>query len=163
MKRENFYSLIIIVLLLINISTLGYLWMGKGKHRPLPPPRPVEPKDIIINELKLDEDQQEQFDLFRHRHRKSTDSVQRIIRTLQGELFALVKQDEMDTVKRDSLLNKIEECEAAKHLITIQHFHDIRTILNPHQKELFNDLMEDIGRRITAPGRPQGHGGPPPR
>ncbi len=162
MKREHFYTLVIIVLLLLNIGTLAFLYIGRenrGMHPPMPPD---SPDNIIINELQLDEAQQQQFRMFKHTHRRATDSVQRHIKDAQRALFGLVKQDEMDVELRDSLLNTIEKYESAKHLITIQHFHDIRTILRPAQKELFNGFMEDIGSRITGPGRAQ-QGPPPPR
>ena len=161
MKKENFYRGVIIMLLLLNVGMLVFLWQ-KADNTPahMPGERPERPEAIIKNELNLDEAQQEEFQLFKHRHRRATDSVQRQIRELQRELFGLVEQDVMDTVRRDSLLREIETCEAAKHLITIEHFHDIRSILHPGQKALFNEFMEDIGSRITAPGRP--HHGPPP-
>lgn len=161
MKRENFYSIVIILLLLLNIGTLGYLWMDRGNGGFAEPPR--SPDHIIINELKLDEEQQELFHTFKRRHRGSTDSVQHSIRKLQKELFGLVEQDEMNVPLRDSLLHEIEKCESAKHLITIEHFHEIRSILRPEQKELFNEFMDEIGSRITGPGRPPHHGPPPPR
>lgn len=158
MKRGNFYTIVIILLLLLNIGTLGYLWVNKpGRHHP---PPPDSPHSIIINELQLNKAQQKQFKVFRHRHRRSTDSVQRLIKETQLSLFGLVKQDSMNLAKRDSLLGNIEQYESAKHLITIEHFHDIRSMLQPEQKELFNEFMEEIGSRITGPGRP--HHGPPP-
>lgn len=159
MKKENFYAVVIILLLLLNIGTLGYLWLNKPA-RPQHHTPPDSPEKIIINELKLDEQQQSSFQLFKHRHRRCTDSVQRLIKETQLALFGLVKQDSMDMEKRDSLLNVIEDYESAKHMITIEHFHDIRSILKPGQKELFNEFMEDIGSRITGPGRK--HHGPPP-
>lgn len=161
MRKENFYRGIIILLLLLNIGILAFLWQkGDSNVTHAPEDRAERPEAIIINELKLDDTQQEQFRLFKHRHRHATDSVQRQIRELQRALFGLVEQDVMDTVRRDSLLKQIESCEAAKHLITIEHFHDIRSILHPGQKALFNEFMEDMGSRITAPGRP--HRRPPP-
>lgn len=160
MKKENFYALVIILLLLLNIGTLGYLWIGKpGGHHSPPPDRPER---ALINELQLNEAQQKQFNIFRRRHRRSTDSVQRLIKQTQVALFGLVKQDSMDISLRDSLLHNIEQYESAKHLITIEHFHDIRSILEPEQKELFNEFMEEIGSRITGPGHPH-HGAPPHR
>lgn len=161
MKRDNFYAIVIILLLLLNVGTLGYLWVGKEQTRHMPPP-PDRPGAIIINELKLDEEQQTKFQLFKHRHRRSTDSVQRLIKETQVALFGLVKEDSLDVLLRDSLLSNIEKYESAKHLITIEHFHDIRSILRSEQKELFNEFVEDIGSRITGPGRPP-HGPPPPK
>lgn len=160
MKRENFYALVIIILLLLNIGTLSFLWINKPERVHHMPPN--NPGRIIINELQLDDQQQQQFNTFKHAHRKSTDSVQRLIKGVQRKLFSLVKQDEMDVNKRDSLLKQIEQYESTKHLITIQHFHDIRSILNPDQKELFNGFVEAIGSKITGPGLPM-HRPPPPR
>lgn len=69
----------------------------------------------------------------------------------------------MNVQERDSLLVEIEQRESAKHLITIEHFHDIRAILRDDQKELFNHLMEEIGSRITGPAMPPRGQMPPPR
>lgn len=154
MKKEHFYTIVIIILLLLNLGTLAYLWTGRENNPPHYPMPPDSPDAIIINELQLDDVQVAQFQAFKHRHRKSTDSVQRIIRGIQKELFGLVEHDTMDIPKRDSLLTAIEQCESAKHLITIEHFHEIRSVLRLEQKTLFNDLMDDIGSRITGPGRP---------
>ncbi|MCB0700408.1 MAG: periplasmic heavy metal sensor [Chitinophagales bacterium] len=162
MKRENFYTLVIILLLLLNFATIGYLLLGKdGKKGHMPPPPPPGADNVIIEKLHLNEDQQQQFEIFKRRHRKSMDSVQRNIKDAQKALFTLVKNEEMDMPMRDSLLHEIEKDESAKHLITIQHFHDLRSIMEPKQVELFNEFIEEIGGRITGPGRPP-HGPPPP-
>lgn len=163
MKKESFYTIVIVFLLLINMGTLGYLWMGAPKPGHMPPPHPPrgEAGRVLIDELQLDEQQQADFNQFKRKHRRSTDSVQRLIRQTQVALFGLVKQDEMNVPVRDSLLHAIEQYESAKHMITIDHFHDIRSILKPEQKILFNEMVEDIGSRITGPG--EGRPGHPPR
>lgn len=164
MKKEQFYSVVIILLLLLNMGTLGYLWVNRQQPQAQFPgnagPGHPEPDRIIIDRLQLDATQQEQFAELKHIHRKSTDSLQQLISHTQHELFRLVRQDEMDIVLRDSLLAQIEHYETAKHIVTIQHFYDLRKILNEQQKESFNGFMEEIGSRITGPGR--GHHGPPP-
>lgn len=165
MKTDRFYKIIIILLLLLNIGTLGYLLLNKNgspkdmKHRP-PKMRnegghKLNSIDrVIIDKLDLDEEQQQKFSEYKREHRKSTDSVQRTIRDIQKELFSLVKEKEMNVQVRDSLLAIIEESESAKHLITIDHFHDLRSMMRPEQVESFNEFMEDIGSRITGPGMP---------
>ena len=168
MRRERFYAIVVILLLLLNMGTLGYLFTTRDSGR-----APVvlhggeggphqRPEDIMIERLKLDDAQQEQLYDFIHWHRRSTDSVQHHIKALQKDLFALVQQDEMNVALRDNLLKEIEQCESAKHLITIQHFHDIRSMLKPEQKELFNEFMGEVGSRITAPAR-EGRRPPPMR
>lgn len=162
MRQERFYKIVIIALLLLNVGTLAFLFISRGdnhahvEHVKKPPHRnPVD--NIIINRLYLDEKQQEKFEIYKRQHRKSTDSVQRIITGIQKELFALVKYERMNVEKRDSLLTKIEESESAKHLITIDHFHDLRSMMRPEQVESFNEFMEDIGSRITGPGHKPHH------
>ncbi len=168
MKKENFYAIIIVALLVLNLGTLGYLWFNANKHTP--PPRPL-PKQagalaFMSHELDLDKKQLNDLKVLAHRHRKALDSVQRHIRDAQTQLFRLAKSDVLDTVARNQYLQTIEDNESAKHLITLLHFQEIRGLLNEDQKVLFNEFIEDIGKQITNPnpplhGRP-GHGGPPP-
>jgi len=161
MKREHFYTLVIIVLLLLNIGTLAFLWVSKSDNRrPVPQGRPG---GVLIEELQMNEQQQREFSHFRNVHRRATDSVQRQIKEAQRALFGLVKKDDMDIEVRDSLLGRIERYESAKHLITIQHFHDIRSILDEEQKMLFNDFIEDIGSQLNGHPPPHRGGPPPPR
>lgn len=148
MKREHFYALVIIVLLLLNISTLAFLWMERSEGDRFMPLN--SPEHIIINKLQLNKEQQQEFNVFKHSHRKSIDSVGRHIKEAQMALFDLVKMDELDIELRDSLLSRIEQYESAKHLITIQHFHDIRSMLKPEQKGPFNEFVDEIGSSITG-------------
>lgn len=160
MRKENFYTLVIILLLLLNIGTLGYLWMGGKKEGHPPPPRPQNGKALLVDQLQMDKEQEMQFEIFRRRHMKRMDSIRRATKETQVALFELVKKDDMDIAQRDSLLHVIEKYESAKHLVTIAHFHDVRTILKPEQKDLFNELIEDIGSNLTGNGRGP-KGGPP--
>lgn len=161
MKRENFYAVVIILLLLLNFATIGYLLInrdtGQVRHTP---PMHHNPERIITEELNLDEDQIRQFRVYKHQHGRATDSVQRQIKELQVELFSLVKAEEMDIPKRDSLLSKIEQLESARHLIIIEHFHDIRSMMREDQVKLFNGFVEEMGSTITEMRRP-GHRPPP--
>lgn len=37
MKKTRFYKIIIVLLILVNVATLGYMWFGKTEHRPPKP------------------------------------------------------------------------------------------------------------------------------
>lgn len=158
MRKDNFYTIIIIVLLLVNIGTLAYLWVSKKDASSVNMrPRPESPRDIMVKELQLDKEQERKLYALSRQHRRSMDSVQHHIRNAQKALFALVKSDDMDAAKKDSVLAIIEANESQKHLITIDHFHAIRVMLDDEQKVYFNEMMEDIGNRITNPGPPPHH------
>lgn len=164
MKKERFYTIVIIALLLLNIGTLGFLYLGNGSKQDVRQlQRPERPGDFIINALKLDEQQQKEFLLLGRRHRVRLDSVQDNIKRVQNEMFRLVSTGELDSTKTSELIQQIQEGEAAKHMITIAHFEEIRQILKPDQVPLFKQFMQELGNRIIAPNHPPlRRGGPPP-
>lgn len=164
MKRENFYTIVIILLLLLNFATIGYLFLNKNDNTRVlsPDQKRNKPEQIIIAKLNLNDEQVKQFRIYKQKHGNATHNVERKMKSLQRELFSLVKADSMDIDKRDSLLSEIEQCESDKHLLIIEHFQDLRSMMRPDQIELYNDFIEEMGRTITSPGGPM-HGPPPPR
>jgi protein CpxP len=155
MRTDNFYKVIIIVLLLINMGTLGYLWLGRGGHHDGPPggPHPGRPDRMIIERLHLNEQQQEQFNELKHEHHSQMLEVQETTGRLHKELFTLLQNDSMNTGKKDSLLQLIQQGNLQKEMVTMEHFRKLRAILTEEQKPLFDDLVEDIAERIMGPHR----------
>lgn len=155
MKKEMFYRVVIIILLLLNLGTLGFLWVSNNRehtqergHRP--PPRP---DGIIINRLQLDEQQQEQFFAFRDEHHEQMVAIQRESSRLHKDLFALLQQPDADTTIKDSLLAHIQVLNLRKEEVTFHHFQQLRSILKPGQLGKFDELVEDISQRIMGPHR----------
>lgn len=163
MKKQQFYTVVILLLLLLNVGTLGYLWMNRTNgFTQLPPPR-ERPGDFIIKALDLDEQQQKEFHLLGRRHHVRLDSVQNEIKQAQNEMFRLVSEGVLDSIKTEELLEQIKQGEAAKHRITIAHFEEIKNILKPEQQPLFEEFMQELGNRIIAPEQRRVPIGPPPR
>ena len=161
MKKERFYSIVIILLLILNLGTLGYLWTNKNEQHHLPPPmhnRP-DPAERIARKLQLNDEQKEQFEVLKQEHKRGIDSVHNAMNGLRRELFMLADNKELDATLQDSLLNEIKNVEAAKHMVVLKHFHDLRLILREDQLGAFDDLIEEVSRG-AGPGH---HPPPPPR
>lgn len=164
MRKEHFYKIAIIVLLLLNLGTLGYLFMGNKRPMHGPPPGHEGPAGLIIERLQLDEEQQQKFEEQRFEHQSKIRAVRKESGELHDALFSLLKNEAIDSIKKDSLQNAIRLVEIKKDEITFEHFQQLKSILKPEQLPLFDGLIEEIGRRLTdnAPGGGRRDGPPPP-
>jgi hypothetical protein len=158
MRTDSFYKIVIVLLLLVNIGTLGYLILPKraahtegNEARHHGPPRPDR---IIIERLNLTEPQQELFEGLKHEHHGQMMDIQEESGKLHKALFELLKKDNVDIQVKDSLLVLIQQTNLQKEQVTFDHFQKLRAILTENQKNEFDDFVEDISQRIMGPHRP---------
>lgn len=157
MRTENFYKIVIVLLLLINAGTLGYLLLPSQKkdaeNRPerMGPPRHDR---IIIERLELNESQISNFETLKREHHSQMVDIQRESGKLHKTLFELLKNDKVDESAKDSLLTLIQHTNLQKEEVTFEHFQKLRSILNEKQKDEFDDLVADMSERIMGPHRP---------
>jgi Spy/CpxP family protein refolding chaperone len=158
MKKETFYRIIILALLILNFGILAFIWQGKTGRPPMPPDGRGggNPAQIIIDRLHLDDNQQQQYDAMREAHHAKMMDIQQESKKLHDALFDLLKVDKADSAKVNSLVQQIQANEAEKEHITFDHFAQLRAILRPDQKTAFDGLIQDILRQMgnrPPPGR----------
>ena len=157
MNKMRFLTVCIILLLILNAVTLFILF-----HMHLGQPHGVHggegPAKYIIEQLKLDTRQQEQFAELRNRHhdfaRKSHEEEER----LHDLYFSLLKTDDPDKAKVDSVATLIGAQRKALATATFEHFRELRAICRGDQKKLFDATVDEIARMVSGPPGP---GGPP--
>jgi periplasmic protein CpxP/Spy len=158
MKTENFYKITIILLLLLNAGTLGFLWSNKqgrqGDGPGMRGPHPPRPDEIIRERLHLDTKQWDAFEDLKHEHHGQIMDIQELSGKLHGELFQLLAKEPVNEPKKDSLLQLIQQTNLQKETVTFEHFRKLRLMLNEEQKKEFDALAADISARIMAPHRP---------
>lgn len=80
MENTKFLKAIIIILLLINVSTIAFMWMRR------------HPKDVIggffAKELQFTEAQQKQFDALKEEHHNQVESLKK--KTKQNTMLILI-------------------------------------------------------------------------
>lgn len=159
MKRDTFFILAIVVLFVLNLFTLGYVLLGhKGK-----PPLPFErqgPQGRIEERLKLNPDQQKQFEELKKEHRGKMEILLKNSKELHDKYFDLLKEDNPNIAMRDSLLQVMAKNQSEMDKVTFDHFKKLRDICTPDQKKLFEIFIDEIAHSMM-PG-PEGENPPPP-
>ncbi len=164
MNRTRFLTWSVVLLLLLNAGTLLYLFMSHrmDKNERMSPPGKGS-ADFIVEKLKLDAPQQEQFADLRRQHQDAMYSIQKKDRELHDMYFGLLKSDDPDMAKVDSVSKLIAEQRSQLESATFDHFRQLRNICRDDQKKLFDATIDEIARSIAPKGpRPEGGGPPPP-
>jgi periplasmic protein CpxP/Spy len=158
MNKLRFLTWSVVLLLLLNAGTLIYLFMQK-KHEQ-GPPAGGGAADFIIENLRLDAAQQKQFEEMRHQHQDITRRAHEEDRRLHDIYFSLLKTDNPDKAKVDSVSSLIATQRSMIESATFSHFQQLRQLCRDDQKKLFDATIDEIAKRMTPKG--PGPGGPPP-
>lgn len=161
MNRTKLLTIAVIGLLLINLGTLGVLLMqkpGRLPHGQLSPPKRGEgPRQLIIDRLHFDAEQQKQYDVLITEHRTKTDELHEASRDMHNELYSLLKADTIDRTKADSLILQIADNQKAVDNLNFDHFQEIKGICKPGQVGDFNELANELSRLFGPKGPPPRH------
>jgi len=175
MDNPKFLKIVIIVLLLLNISTVAFMWMHKPPGPPFPPPPNGQlardgqaPYRFLVNALKMDDRQQQRYAELRDEHHEAVQAIQQQNKDLHKRLYDLLQTN--DTVQAQQLANSIADNQKQIELITFHHFAKVREICNPQQQLKFDSVINEALRMMAPPlqgGRPDNMRGerpnqPPP-
>jgi len=160
MERTKLLTITVIGLLLLNFATIGFLFLSGPKgHKPpndMPVGRP-NPKEIIIERLHFDVNQQREYDKIIQWHKDEIKRLDDGIREAKNDLYAQLKEPQIDLKIKDSLIAVINSNQKQIEATHFKHFEDIKKICHKGQIEDFNDLTEELSRIFAAnkPPRPR--------
>jgi periplasmic protein CpxP/Spy len=157
MDKTKFLTLIVIILVLLNIGTLGYLLLRKDNNR-TPMRGKGGPAAFIIKKLEFTPDQEQKFVALRDEHHLRMVELSDSLRDLRDEYFNGLKTSNVDTALANRQTEIITGIETEMHNITFNHFVEVRKLCTPHQQELFDTFINDILHSMQPPGP-----GAPPR
>ena len=173
-------SILILLLLTANIVTLALLWTNKsgdkrGKELPPPGVGGGQVFEFVSNELKLASAQREAYKKMRDEHQAGQKPLQDSIRKAKVEFFSLLQQPHVPDSWIEAGSKRASEAEQQLDLLTFKHFQKLRAICNEDQQKKFDEIIQDVLRRMASrrqgppPGRGDGpgqggeHGPPPPQ
>lgn len=166
MVRTRFLSIVIVALLVINMGTLAYLFIGQNNSKKHPHHRMGKgtPADYIIDKLQLDTEQQVAFMKLQKEHRSKMHETHSQLEETRTQYFDGLKTSTIDTAESEKLQAEIGRLMGQVHGNTFEHFTAVRKLCRPEQQELFDEFIEDILRALAPPppGGKRGHR-PPPR
>lgn len=165
------------VLVLLNIISIGSMWIMRGKDRIHPPffpgGRGMQPphgmqqhpgmppyKDgrmFLAEELKFTPEQREKFEKLRDEHFTTTRKLTDEMHKLMDDMMEQVKTNEGDT-KAEEYAIKTSQIQKELQLLSYKHFKSIREICDDKQKEKFDLIIKDVTKMMGPKGPP-----PPPQ
>ena len=148
MKNSNNRILTVAVLLLLvaNIILVFMLVRGKGPKESGRQGR-GEPFELMAKELKMTDQQKNDYKLLREEHQKKVKPLFDSLRAAKTAFYDLMK---LDTVS-DSLVNvygqQIAQRQIAIDKVTFAHFKKVRSLFNPDQLPQYDSFMKKMMQR----------------
>lgn len=159
MEKTKFLTYTVLVLLLLNLLTIGFLFFNHrnilekkdsfiGNDRP-------KPKEIIIERLHFDKQQIAAYDITIKEHQQSIRNLDDSIRTLKNELYKELAKPEVNEKTKITLIEALANCQKKIETTHFNHFQDIKKCCKKEQLEEFNSLTEELSRIFSKPPRPR--------
>lgn len=154
MNKTKLLFFSVITLLVLNIGTLGFLFLSRPKghltHLGIRP----EPKEIIIAKLHFDANQKKEYDKLIQLHRNTIDELDNNINYAKNRLYLQLLKTNINVKTKDSLMNVLVNYQKQIENTHFNHFQDIKKICKPNQLEDFYDLTEELSK-IFSKQRPR--------
>lgn len=131
----------IIILILLNLTTLGALWITRN-HKPLSEVelRHRDKRNFLHNKLKLNNEQIKEFHEIRVQHRQQMGVMLDSIRGLREKLMCQMKKRDLNDSSR-LLIHDIGVVQSDIEQLNYEHFRDILNICDSTQKAIFIETM----------------------
>lgn len=162
MEKTKLLTFAVITLLLINLGTLGFLFLsgpnGHHPHRGEGPEGGPKPREIIIEKLHFDANQQKEYDKLIKWHQGEIRRLDDAIRKAKNDLYSGLSEDIINEQSKDSLITLLNSYQKQIETTHFKHFEDIKKICHNEQLEDFNELTEELSRifsRGQKPPRPR--------
>ena len=156
MEKTKLLTITVIGLLVLNLATLGFLFISGPKGHKPPPDRPEGrqmPREIIIRRLHFDVNQQKDYDKIIQWHKGEIKRLDYEIREAKIGLYSQLKESQLDLKVKDSLIAVINTNQKQIETTHFKHFEDIKKLCNKDQLEDFNELTEELSK-LFSPNKP---------
>lgn len=149
--KNKFSSWLIVLLILLNISTLYLLW-SKEIVKPedsAPPPRERHENFIrfLREELQFSENKIQDYEQYRDKHANQNRELINQIQDLKRELHNEIFKEHPDTVRADLLAEQIGKKQIQIEKITFAHFLDLKKLCGKEQQEKLHTLLDEFHRK----------------
>jgi len=149
MEKTKLLALCVIGLIVLNFGLMGFMFLRNPEGM-----RHVTKRDIVIEKLRLNEIQVQQYDKIIHWHRSQIGQLEQKIQTAKSQLYLQLLQDEPDHHAKDSLIGVLSNFHAQIERTHFKHFEDLKKICTDEQMPEFNALSEELAELFSRPQIP---------
>ena len=156
MEKTKLLMITVIGLLVLNLATLGFLFISGPKGHKPPHDRTEGrqmPREIIINRLHFDVNQQKDYDKIIQWHKGEIKRLDSEIREAKIGLYSQLKESQLDLKVKDSLIAVINTNQKQIETTHFKHFEEVKKLCNKDQLEDFNELTEELSK-LFSPNKP---------
>ncbi|MDI1255784.1 MAG: periplasmic heavy metal sensor [Flavobacterium sp.] len=150
MEKIKLLTFTVIALLLLNLSTLGFLIFSGNDNGPHDRPRRPEPKDIIIKKLHFDKQQQADYQKLIRWHRSNITALDDSIMLSRNALYRQLSATTTNKKTIDSLTEQISIYQHEVETTHFRHFTDIKKLCRPEQQADFDALTLELSSLFSA-------------
>lgn len=142
MKKKAFIYFILIITI-INLSSLGVILYQRSKISLLPNVRGQKIFELVKQEVKLTPGQIEQFQTLRTVFHSKLDSLSANVDQKNKLLAVEIRKDSPDTLIINQLVRDVSAMQTESKYLVIHHFFSIKKILTKQQQEkIFNIVLQ---------------------
>jgi periplasmic protein CpxP/Spy len=171
-KQKRISSWLIVLLILLNVSTLYLLWSKEIKKPDRPAPQTRERSEkfnsFLREKLQFSANQIQEYEQYRDKHAEQTRKLMNQTHDLKQKLLNEIFNEEPDTTRSDKLAEEIGIRQTQIERITFSHFLDLKKLCGKEQQNKLRALIDDFHRKNRPPQQQpprnrRGPEGPPPR
>lgn len=163
LAKQKIYSILIIVLIVINIMILALLWFDKPKPPEQFRQKPGDMNMFLQKELALSDEQEKGFEKLRQTLFDSTEKINQELRDQKRQLQMEAFSDNPDQSKVDSVVSQIASLQKQLEEQMFNHFSELKKVLNKEQLIKFSKLLDREKRPGDGNFKPdKGKNQPPP-
>ena len=131
-------------LILANIATLSFFWIGHFKNQ-----RANSPKEFLAKRLNFSESQKNTYFNLAKEHNESAKTIRDQIKIDKESLFQLLKSDTISDSVRNSSALKVSISIQSLDILTFEHFKKVRAICTEEQKPKFDELIQNMVNAVN--------------
>ncbi len=155
MNNSKFLKIVVVLLLLINLSTIAFMWL----HRP---PKKDAVGDFFAKELQFTTQQSVQFEALKKEHHKAKEALKELDKEKHDAYLDLLKNPNVDSVTVRKAAAEILKVKEKEELAMFYHFQKVRALCDEKQKKRFDEIIKEAARMMGSKQR-EGQGPPPGR
>lgn len=150
--RNKITTWLIAILIVANIVTLVFFWIGHFRNQ-----RNNSPKEFLAKKLNFSDSQKDAYFDLAKEHNESANKLREQIKINKDNLFKLLQSDQVTDSLRDNAALQISLSIQSLDILTFEHFKKVRTLCTPAQKPKFDELVQKMVSSVNSPQQ-----GPPP-
>lgn len=143
MRNFNKNTWLIILLITLNLFSLGALWFSKGQSAPRMDKREHEKRveRYLQKELDLSDEQFEAMHKFRAAHFQEKKTLIKEIRKFKRAFLESIDQNTIDSIQIDRYVQKIGLLEEKKERQFVEHLKQLKTVCTPEQQQKLSKVF----------------------